>query len=136
MVYVGFEPWNPWLLKLSYERTTRFLLYACEILLKQWQEWNKYWLKNTRESSNMYLFKLVDLMSIHVLLKNENYWEGFSLKYSLFTLLVGLCRFAFNKSRNVHGKKHSQDFTLDLFWFLSKNIFPKFELPNFNPTCT
>ena len=34
----------------------------------------------------------------------KNIGKGFSLKYSLFTMLVNLCQFTFNKSRNVHVK--------------------------------
>ena len=34
------------------------------------------------------------------------------------------------KSRNIHVKNLSQDSTFDLFWFLFKTIFPKFDMPN------
>jgi len=47
-------------------------------------------------------------------------------------VLLSLHRFTFItcKSRKVHEKNVSQDFTCELFWFLSKFFLPKFELPN------
>ena len=44
--------WNAWI--LSYELAIeRIHVVICKILLKNWQEWNKYSLKKTRERSNL-----------------------------------------------------------------------------------
>lgn len=52
------------------------------------------------------------------------------VRVSVWSILWFQRWWVFNKSTNIHGNNLSQDFTCKLFSFLSRNVFPKFELPN------